>query len=80
MKITVELSDNEMKEVCKTTGEKKKGPAIRRIVVEALQERRKRDILDKFVTGEWSADVPGFEARRKAGREEAKQNRAAWKK
>ena len=72
MRITVESSDSEMKEVCKATGEKKKGPAIRRIVVDALRERRKRDVLDKFVTGKWSVDVPGFEARRKAGREQAK--------
>jgi hypothetical protein len=28
MKITVELSDSEVEEICRLTGEKKKGPAF----------------------------------------------------
>lgn len=36
MKITVELSDTELREVFKATGQDKKGPAIRQLVHEAL--------------------------------------------
>ena len=32
MKVTVELSDQEMAEVLELTGERKKGPAIRRLI------------------------------------------------
>lgn len=41
MKVTVELSDQEMAEVLEVTGERKKGPAIRRLMEEALQQRRR---------------------------------------
>jgi hypothetical protein len=32
MKVTVELSDQEMTEILELTGERKKGPAIRRLI------------------------------------------------
>jgi hypothetical protein len=41
MKVTVELSDQEMTEILELTGERKKGPAIRRLMEEALQQRRR---------------------------------------
>ena len=41
MKVSVELSDNEMAEILDLTGERKKGPAIRRLMEEALQQRRR---------------------------------------
>ena len=39
MKVTVELSDQEMAEVLKLTGERKKGPAIRRLMEDAAGDR-----------------------------------------
>ena len=44
MKVTVELSDHEMAEILDLTGERKKGPAIRRLMAEALQQRRRAQI------------------------------------
>ena len=44
MKVTVELSDSEMAEILVLTGERKKGPAIRRLMEEALQQRRRAQI------------------------------------
>jgi hypothetical protein len=41
MKATVEHSDQEMAEMLNLTGERKKGPAIRRLMEEALQQRRR---------------------------------------
>ena len=62
MKVTVELSDQEMAEVLEFTGERKKGPAIRRLMAEALQQRRRVRIAERFLSGEWGVDLEGFEA------------------
>ena len=64
MKITVNLSDSELKEVCRFTGEKKKGPAIRKMVVDALMMQRRRAFVDDVMTGKWSARFEGFEEAR----------------
>jgi hypothetical protein len=42
MKVTVELSDSELKDICRFTGEKKKGPAIRKMAANALKMKRPR--------------------------------------
>jgi hypothetical protein len=62
MKLTVELSDQEMAEVLKLTGERKKGPAIRRLMEEALQQRRRAEIAQRFLSGEWGVDLETYEA------------------
>jgi hypothetical protein len=61
MKITVELSDSEMGEITRLTGLRKKGPAIRKMLTDALVRRRRAEISTKFLTGEWSAELAGFE-------------------
>ena len=53
MKVTVELSDSEMGEILALTGERKKGPAIRRLMEEALQQRRRAQVAQRFLSGEW---------------------------
>jgi hypothetical protein len=62
MKVTVELSDQEMTEVLELTGERKKGPAIRRLMEEALQQRRRAQIAQKFLSGEWGVELETYEA------------------
>lgn len=62
MKVTVELSDTEMAEILDLTGERKKGPAIRRLMEEALQQRRRAQIAQRFLTGEWGVELESFEA------------------
>ncbi|WP_255090908.1 hypothetical protein [Vulcanococcus limneticus] len=61
MKVTVELSDQEMAEVLELTGERKKGPAIRRLMEEALQQRRRARIAQRFLSGEWGVELEAFE-------------------
>ena len=53
MKVTVELSENEMAEILDFTGESKKGPAIRRLMEQALQQLRRAQIAQRFISGEW---------------------------
>ena len=62
MKVTVELSDYEMAEILDLTGERKKGPAIRRLMAEALQQRRRAQIAQRFLSGEWGLELESFEA------------------
>jgi hypothetical protein len=62
MKVTVELSDNEMAEILNLTGERKKGPAIRRLMEEALQHRRRAQIAQRFLSGEWGVELETYEA------------------
>ena len=62
MKVTVELSEHEMAEILDLTGERKKGPAIRRLMAEALQQRRRAQIAQRFLSGEWGVELESFEA------------------
>ena len=62
MKVTVELSDTEMTEILELTGERKKGPAIRRLMEEALQQHRRAQIATRFLSGEWGVELESFEA------------------
>ena len=61
MKITVEFPDSEVKEICRVTGVKKKGPAIRKLVEEALLLKRREALAQKFISGEWGVELKGFE-------------------
>ena len=61
MKVTVELSDQEMAEVLELTGERKKGPAIRRLMEEALQQRRRAQNAQRFLSGEWGVELEIYE-------------------
>ena len=62
MKVTVELSEIEMAEILNLTGERKKGPAIRRLMEEALQQRRRAQIAQRFLSGEWVVQLESYEA------------------
>jgi hypothetical protein len=62
MKVTVELSDQVMTEILELTGERKKGPAIRRLMEEALQQRRRAQIAQRFLSGEWGVELESYEA------------------
>ena len=61
MKVTVELSDSELAEILDLTGERKEGPAIRRLMEEALQQRRRAQIAQRFLSGEWGVELETHE-------------------
>ena len=79
MKVTVELSDSELNQVRRFTGEKKKGPAIRKILTEALRLKRRDQMLEKFVSGEWSVEFKGYEEAVKKEKEEAQKMYRLWR-
>jgi hypothetical protein len=65
MKITVDISENDLREIQRFSGEKKKGPAIQRFITDRLNLERRRALTRKFVSGEWSVDLPPIEKLRK---------------
>ena len=65
MKITVEVSDNELREILRITREKRKGAAIRQLALEALMLKKRRELLDDLDAGKWSVDLPSIETLRK---------------
>ncbi|MCB9767720.1 MAG: hypothetical protein H6752_05950 [Candidatus Omnitrophica bacterium] len=79
VKITVEFSDFELEDIQRITGERKKGPAIRKLVADALMMRKREEIAQKFISGKWGADLEGFEEGRRRDREEASQLESEWR-
>jgi hypothetical protein len=73
MKVTVELSDSEMAEVLELTGERKKGPAIRRLMEEALRQRRRAQIAQRFLSGEWGVELETYETDQDRERQRAQE-------
>ena len=61
MKITVELSDNEMEEIRRITNEKRKGPAIKKLALDALKLRKRDALRQRIMNGEWSIEIPDLE-------------------
>ena len=73
MKVTVELSENEMAEIFDFTGESKEGPAIRRLMEQALQQLHRAQIAQRFISGEWGVELEGFENDRDRDRQRAQE-------
>ena len=42
--------------------------------------KRRREIAEKFISGEWGVELPEFEANRAADRREARERDARWRK
>ncbi len=79
MKITVEISEKELEKITKLTGNRKKGPAIRQLLGEALASRRRAEITARYLKGQWSAELPAFEATRQADRNGALTLAEQWR-
>jgi hypothetical protein len=72
MKITVEIADSDLREICQVTGERKKGPAIRKLVTDALQMKRRERWVEEVLAGKWGVELEGFEEAQLAERSAAK--------
>jgi hypothetical protein len=95
MTTTLELPDDLMREVTRRAAQEgqdlkqtvaqllRKGLAVETATAvqandEALLTRRK-EIAEKFLSGEWGAQLDGFEAGRAADRESARQRDERWR-
>lgn len=79
MKVTVDLPDEDIREICEISGTSKKGPAIRMLLTDALALRRRERISRKFLSGEWSAGLKEFEPAREADRLKARTLSEQWR-
>lgn len=79
MKISVDLSVEELKEITRVTGISKKGPAIRKLLVDALQMQRRAEISAKFLSGEWSVELADFEKSKSIGQSHDSNLATAWR-
>jgi hypothetical protein len=79
MKITVDLPDSELKEICFFTGETKKGPAIRKMVTDALMMKRREMLSQKFISGEWGVELAAFEEGKSRDRQADKKRGQSWR-
>ena len=79
MKITVELSEKEMREICRATGEKKKGPAIRKFVQDELMMVRRREFVEKCLSGEFGMELKDYERGQKLERKASERLEKLWR-
>lgn len=79
MKITVEVSDSELAEICAFTRESKKGPAIRKMVIDALMLKRRQAMAEKFISGEWGVELAGIDDDRPHDRKQSADRDARWR-
>jgi hypothetical protein len=70
MKITVDIPEKDMKDILRFSGEKKKGPAIVKLVASQLMLRRRRALSDEVLAGKFRANLPDWEESRRREREE----------
>jgi len=70
MKITVDISEKDLKDVMRFSGERKKGPAIVKFVATELMLRRRRELSDEVMAGKFRVEFPGWEESRKRERKE----------
>ena len=62
MKITVDVSEKDMKDIMRITGVKKKGPAIARLVTTSLMLQRRRELSEEVKSGKVKFEFPHYEA------------------
>ena len=79
MKVTVDLPDSELKEICFFTQEKKKGPAIRKMMTDALMMKRREMLSQKFISGEWGVELVTFEEGKSRDRQAGKKRDQKWR-
>lgn len=72
MKVTIDLSTAQVKEIIHMTGKRSTGLAVRKLVLDVLQMNRRGQIAGKFISGRWGGDLSGFEAGRLSDRSVAR--------
>jgi hypothetical protein len=64
MKVTVELSDQEMKDILRYSGEKRKGAAIKTLAVESMRLKKRKELIDAL-RRDGGVNYPSIEEMRK---------------
>jgi len=56
MKVTLDIQPKDMRDVMRFAGEKRKDAAVLKFLASSLQLSRRREVLEKFMTGEWGTE------------------------
>ena len=70
MKIKVDIPEDDLQDVMRFSGEKRKGPAIVKFVTSGLMLRRRRELSDEVMAGKFRVEFPDWEESRNREREE----------
>lgn len=68
MKITVDIPENDLRDILRFSGEKKKGPAIAKFLATGLMLRRRRELSDDVLSGKVRFEFPNFETQKELDR------------
>lgn len=79
MKVSVEFSASELKEIRRLTGNLRAAAVIQRIVRQTLMLKRRAEIAAKFISGEWGVQLDGFEEARVADRKARRLRNTKWR-
>jgi hypothetical protein len=60
MKVTVDLSQNDMDDIKRFSGERKKRNALEKFLAVELMLRRRRELSDEVMSGEFRVEFPEF--------------------
>jgi hypothetical protein len=71
MKITVDIPENDLVDILRFSGEKKKGPAIAKFLATHLMLRRRRELTAEVLSGGFAVELPAWRDRRQREREHA---------
>ncbi len=76
MKITVDIPESDLNDIMRFAGEKKKGPAIAKLVATTLMLERRREMCEEVMSGKFQVELPDWRARRETERDH---DRDLWK-
>ncbi len=68
MKLTVDIPEKSLPDILRFSGERKKGPAITKLVASMLTFCRRQEILEQVREGNMRVDFPEWESARIAER------------
>ena len=57
MKVTVDISEKDLRDIQRFSGERKKGPAITKFLATELMLKRRHELNEKVLSGELSAEI-----------------------
>ncbi len=68
MKITVDIPESSLPDILRFSGERKKGPAIAKLIESSLMLQRRQEYCDQVMSGELRVDFPDWRVTRAAER------------
>lgn len=63
MKMSIEISESDLADIMRLTGEGKKGPAVVKFLQAGLQLSRRRELTDEVLAGRGGIDMPRWQPR-----------------